>query len=238
MKKSIIFTLLIASMLPTWAQNKDIIPAEAKEKFNFEDLIIKDRLFVDVFSSIWINFNNNQYKQRGINQGVNAAFMFDLPVRKNSPFSFGIGVGVTSHNLFSNAHVYIGPDYVTMMKPITDAIEYDNNKISFTNINIPLEFRYFHSSGFKISAGVRVGLMADVHTKYYGRNIDGADISEKYKNKKIPNYTKVPVEFTFRTGWKYFAVNASYMVTKLFVVDKAPQLQMYPFNVGISIALY
>lgn len=236
MKKSIILALLIAVMLPSQAQNKEITTEKAKEKFNFEELIIKDRLFVDIFSSIWINFNTQEYKQRAINQGVNAAFMFDLPVKKNSPFSFGIGVGVSSHNLFSNANFHIGPNYVTMMKVIPKKIDYKTNKICFTNINIPLEFRYFHSSGFKISAGVRVGLMAEVHTKYDGRNIDGADISEKYKNKKIPNTTKVPVEFTFRTGWKYFGVNASYMVTKLFDTDKGPQ--MYPFNVGISISLY
>lgn len=236
MKKLISMALLLLMSYTIGAQNKENKKEKLKENFKIEDLIIKDRLFVDIFSSIWYNFNTETYKQRAINQGVNAAFLFDLPVKKNSPFSFGIGVGVTSHNLFSNARFYIGEGYTTQVKAIDEKIEYSRNKISFTNINIPLEFRYFHKSGFKISAGIRVGLMADVHTKYYGRDINGKDESVKIKNKKIPNYTKVPVEVTFRTGWKYFGVNASYMITKLFENGKGPQ--MYPFNVGISLSLY
>jgi len=236
MKKLISIALLFIISYNIGAQNQESKKEKIKENFKIEDLIIKDRLFVDIFSSIWLNFNTDSYKQRAINQGVNAAFLFDLPVKKNSPFSFGIGVGVTSHNLFSNALFYIGEGYTTRVKAIDETIEYSRNKISFTNINIPLEFRYFHKSGFKISAGIRVGLMADVHTKYYGRDLNGKDESVKIKNKKIPNYTKVPVEVMFRTGWKYFGVNASYMITKLFENEKGPQ--MYPFNVGISISLY
>lgn len=219
-----------------WAQQQDTKKVKKKQNAKLENLIIKDRLFLDIYSSIWMNFNTAEFQQRAINQGVNASFLFDLPIKKNSPFSFGIGVGVTNHNLFSNAYYYIGENYTTQIKPIDENIEYSTNKISFTNLNIPLEFRYFHSSGFKISAGVRVGLMADIHTKYYGREINGIDESVKIKNKKIPNYTKIPVEFTFRTGWKYFGFNASYMVTKLFDSGTGPQ--MYPFNVGISISLY
>ena len=237
MKKIIIITFLAAIIIPSFAQNEGKKITKGLDKFNYEDLVIKDRLFVDLFTSRWINFNTDQYKQRAINQGINASFLFDLPVKKNSPFSFGIGLGVTSHNLFSNGYFFIDKGYVTAMKVIdTSTIDYDNNKISFTNLNIPIEFRYFDKSGFKIALGIRVGLTVDVHTKYYGRKIDGSDESVKIKNKKIPNYTKAPVEITFRTGWKYFGFNASYMLTTMFTKDKGPQ--MYPFNMGISIALY
>lgn len=236
MRKIIIIALLITFSSNIKAQTNESVKEKKSSNIKMEDLIIKDRLFVDIFSSIWLNFNTETYKQRAINQGVNAAFLFDLPVKKNSPFSFGIGVGVTSHNLYSNAQFYIGKEYTTQVKAIDENIDYSKNKISFTNLNIPLEFRYFHSSGFKISAGIRVGLMADVHTKYYGREINGKDESVKIKNKKIPNYTKVPVEITFRSGWKYFGFHASYMITKMFEPAKGPQ--MYPFSLGISLSLY
>ncbi|MGI6292423.1 MAG: outer membrane beta-barrel protein [Bacteroidales bacterium] len=233
----VIFLLAISAKLSYSQENNQTPQEKKKSNFNYADLIIKDRIFVDVFSSRWINFNTNEIKQRAINQGVNACFIFDFPVKKNSPFSFGVGIGVTHHNLFSNAYTYIDTGYTTAMKVIdTNRIKYDKNALSFTNLNIPLEFRYFHKSGFKIALGVRVGLMVDVHTKYYGRNIDGKDKSEKLIDKKIPNATKVPVEITFRTGWKYFGFNASYMVTKLFEAGKGPQ--MYPLNLGISISLY
>ncbi len=237
MKKILVITILAITPFLSKAITTDTTSKKAINNFNYADLIIKDRIFVDVFSSRWINFNNNKFKQRAINQGVNATFIFDFPVKKNSPFSFGVGIGVTHHNLFSNAYTYIDTGYTTAMKPIdTTLIKYDKNALSFTNLNIPLEFRYFHKSGFKIALGIRVGIMVDVHTKYYGRNINGLDKSEKLIDKKIPNATKVPVEITFRTGWKYFAFNASYMITKLFETDKGPQ--MYPLNLGISISLY
>jgi hypothetical protein len=60
----------------------------------------------------------------------------------------------------------------------------------------------------------------------------GAGIVEMH----IPNYTKVPVEITFRSGWKYFGFHASYMITKMFEPAKGPQ--MYPFSLGISLSLY
>nr|MCR5190586.1 hypothetical protein [Bacteroidales bacterium] len=55
------------------------------------------------------------------------------------------------------------------------------------------------------------------------------------KNNKIPNRTKVPVELTFHTGWKYFDLNASYMLTKMFEEGNP---QVHPFSVGLTIAIY
>lgn len=235
MRKIIIISFLFATLNHTFAQNKEL--KEKVDNFRYDELIIKDRLFVDVFTSRWMNFNSNQFKQRAINQGVNASLIFDLLVKRNSPFSFGIGLGVTNHNLHSNAHFFIDTGYTTAMKVIDTSIaKYKRNNISFTNLNVPIEFRYFHKSGFKVSLGVRVGLNVNIYTRYYGKSIDGRDENVKLINKQIPNKTKIPVEFAFRCGWKYFGINASYMVTNIFDSDKGPQ--MHPFNMGISIALY
>jgi hypothetical protein len=100
-----------------------------------------------------------------------------------------------------------------------------------------LEFRYrHHASGFKISAGVRVGLMADIHSKYFGAALDGSDDKDLIKDYSIPNRTKVPVEFTFKTGWKFVSVNVSYMITKMFVDGKGPQI--HPISFGITLCPY
>jgi hypothetical protein len=201
------------------------------KKQQFAPVLVKDRIVLDFFSSTWSGLSSD-IKQKVINFGFNGSVMFDLPVKKNSPVSFGLGLGVTNHNLYSNALWGIGEEYTTITTPL-EGIKYRKNKITFTNINIPFEFRYRHSCGFKISAGVRVGLMADIHSKYFGPALDGSDDKYLIKDYKIPNRTKVPVEFTFKTGWKFVSLNFSYMVTKMFAVDKGPQINTMSFGVTL-----
>ena len=234
MKRISLLVMCFSCAIMAFGQEK----STKKERKKDTPVLFKDRIVLDFFSSTWLGLNSD-IKQKAVNFGFNGAFMFDLPVKKNSPISFGLGVGVTNHNLYSNALWGIGEDYTTITTPIEDKIggvKYRKNKITFTNINIPFEFRYIHSSGFKISAGVRVGLMADIHSKYFGPALDGSDDKDLIKNYKIPNRTKIPVEFTFKTGWKFVSVNCSYMITKMFAAEKGPQINTVSF--GITLCPY
>jgi hypothetical protein len=238
MKKTGLLMLCLFCVVMAFGQEKDVKQEAKKEKQQrllATPILFKDRIVLDFFSSIWMGVNS-EIKQKAINFGFNGAIMFDLPVKKNNPFSFGLGLGVSNHNMYSNAIWGIGDGYTTIMTPVPEGITYRKNKITFTNINIPLEFRYrHHSSGFKISAGVRVGLMADIHSKYFGAALDGSDDKDLFKNYNIPNRTKVPVEFTFKTGWKFVSLNVSYMITKVFTDDGPP---IHPISFGITLCPY
>jgi hypothetical protein len=192
---------------------------------------------LDFYTSFWQGLPSG-IKAKPVQFGFNGAFIFDLPVKKNAPFSFGLGIGVTNYNLYSNGLWDISRDgeYTTVLTPHAENLKYRKNKITFTNLNIPLEFRYRHKSGFKIMAGVRIGATVDVHSKYYGDAIISQLNKDLYKNYHIPNRTKYPVEVTFRTGWKFVSVYGSYMITKMFEADKGPQI--HPFSVGISLCPY
>lgn len=229
------FALLLAGGNCLLAQDSTSTKREQK------NLIIKNRLFFDFFYTHWLGLPEG-VKQQGFNRGFNASFIYDMPVRKESPFSFGLGVGVCSHNLYSNAYSHIGPDYTVVMTPLPEKTEYDINKLSFTYLHIPLEFRYFHpTSEFKCAVGIRVGMIADVHSKYVGDNceelqyMNNSNIDVRIKSDKFPNKTKIPVEVTFHTGWKYFDFNASYMLTKLFEEGNPP---VHPVSFGLSVAIY
>jgi len=233
MKKVSLFVLCL--ICTTMVVGQDADTKKEKKPLN-SPILFKDRIVLDFFSSTWLGLNDN-IKKKPVNFGFNGAIMFDLPVKKNHPFSFGLGVGVTNHNLYSNAIWEIGTDYTTITTPIADGVKYRKNKITFTNINIPIEFRYrHHRSGFKISAGVRVGLMADIHSKYLGAALDGNGGKDLIKNYNIPNRSKFPVEFTFKTGWKFVSLNVSYMVTKFFEDQKGPRIN--PISFGITICPY
>ncbi|MDR1459761.1 MAG: PorT family protein [Bacteroidales bacterium] len=238
MKKTGLFMLCLFCAIMAFGQENNVKNEVKKEKRQRQaetPILFKDRIVLDFFSSIWLGANS-EIKQKPVNFGFNGAIMFDLPVKKNNPFSFGLGVGVSNHNLYSNVIWKIGDEYATTVAPVPEGITYRKNKITFTSINIPLELRYRHHSGFKISAGVRVGLTVDVHTKYFGAALDGSDDKDLLKNYNIPNRTKIPVEFTFKTGWKFVSVNVSYMITKMFVDQKGPQIN--PISFGITLCPY
>jgi hypothetical protein len=238
MKKTGLLILCVFCTVMAFGQEVDASKETRKEKRErllTTPLLFKDRIVLDFFSSIWMG-TVSEMKQKPINFGFNGAIMFDLPVKKNHPFSFGLGVGVANHNLYSNVIWETGEDYNTVVSPVPEGIKYRKNKITFTNINIPFELRYRHHSGFKISAGVRVGLLVDIHSKYFGAALDGSADKDLIKDYNIPNRTKIPVEFTFKTGWKFVSVNVSYMITKMFAVDKGPQIN--PISFGITICPY
>ena len=235
MKKVSLLALCLVCSTMMFGQQAETKKEKGKNT-EIKPVLFKDRIILDFFSSTWFGLNDD-VKQKAINFGFNGAVMFDIPAKKNSPFSFGLGLGVSNHNLHSNAVFGIGQGYTTITTPIVSNIDYTKNKISFTNLNIPLEFRYRHNrSGFKISAGVRVGIIADVHTKYFGHDPLGSATQLRIKNYKIPNKTKIPVEFTFRTGWKFVSLNVSYMVTKFFEEERGPAIN--PISFGITLCPY
>ena len=77
---------------------------------------------------------------------------------------------------------------------------------------------------------------SDIHSKYFGAALDGSQDKDLIKDYKIPNRSKFPVEFTFKTGWKFVSVNVSYMVTKFFEDQKGPRIN--PISFGITLCPY
>ena len=233
MKKiSLLITLCALCSSFVFGQKQDTL----KRPIKISPVLFKDRIVLDFFTSFWLSKKDlSDIKTKSIQFGFNGSFIFDIPVRKNAPFSFGLGIGVTNFNFYSDGNWHIGDEYTTVVTPLPD-VKYRKNKITFTNLNIPLEFRYRHRSGFKIGAGVRIGTTVDVHTKYFGRDKDGQDSKVLLKDYHIPNRTRIPVEVTFRTGWKFVSIYGSYMITNMFEKGKGPQ--MNPVSIGISLCPY
>ena len=232
-KVSLLITLCALGSSLVFGQQQDTVKVKPKTSV---PVLFKDRIVLDFFNSFWLGDGLSDIKTKSIQFGFNGSFIFDIPVKKNAPFSFGLGIGVTNFNIYSDGNWHIADGYTTVVTPLPNGLKYDKNKITFTNLNIPLEFRYRHRSGFKIGAGVRIGTTADVHTKYFGRAIDGRDSREMIKDYHIPNRTKIPVEVTFRTGWKFVSLYGGYMITNMFETDKGPAIN--PISVGISLCPY
>jgi len=121
---------------------------------------------------------------------------------------------------------------------LPEGFEYKRSRLNYTNVNIPFEIRYRHKSGFKINAGIRLGIVADMRLAYKGDNLyEDGGLKMNYIDKAVfSDYQKFSFEVTLKTGWKWFGVHAAYHVNKLFVGDKGPQI--YPVSVGITLSLF
>lgn len=232
MKKAIILLtiLLIATSYSLQSQSAKPVSTEDRPE------IIRDRLLIDVFHSFWMGMPKEVNSSK-LNPGFNIAFLWDFKKDPHKPFSFGLGVGVTYYTQFSDAVLkqdtkddvmrYFVLPYDTMAKW---------NRLSYVNCNIPLEFRYRHKSGFKVSLGVRVGVVAEISHFYKGNSPDGSGEQIHRKSFEIYNKQKFNFDVYIRAGWKYVSIYYGYQINSLFESGKGPQIM--PMSLGITWNLF
>jgi hypothetical protein len=226
------FTLLAFSQEQQKTDIKQILKKEAVE-------VYRDRLIVDIFHSQWMNVPQSVTNK--FNPGFNFAVLWDFKATKKSPISFGLGIGCTYHTQFSNAQIQHNPakgitKYYLIPEQIAQKETMKLNRMTYINCNIPLEFRYRHKCGFKLTVGARLGLVAEISQRYKGQNIEGTGVTENYKYFLKSDRQKVNFDAYFRCGWKFVAVYYSYQVNKLYNEGKGPAVN--PMSMGISLSLF
>jgi len=241
MKKSILIFIilplfLIHSPFKMLSQNvEDNINAK-KEKLKQAK---NDRLMWGIYTDIWQKAPDS-LNIKSVNQGGNIQAMVDYHLFGN--FSIGIGIGISSHNLYSSCWIIPERDTTskltgkTIFYKIPDTINFKKNKLSVTYLDLPIELRFRgkNSESAKVALGFKGGLTINNHTKYKGDEYiygDRTTIKEKkYDNSNILNYR---YGITGRIGYKWINLNIFYSLTNLFKNNKAPE--MYPVSIGIMI---
>ena len=194
----------------------------------------KFSIVLDLFTDIWVDVPSN-VDVRIINQGVNVSGLYDYRIGM-SDYSFAFGIGLGSHNFYSDAFATvdsIGDSHLIKISTLYPGTSYKRNKISFSYFDIPIEFRLRTKSEFRASLGFKMGFLIDSHTKYIGDDyiFDGTDrIHVKFKD--VRNIEKFRYGVTARFGWKFINLTGFYSLTGLFKKGKGPDL--YPISVGIS----
>jgi hypothetical protein len=218
-------------LVPAAAQNP-LKNTTTPEKPEF----LRDRLFVDVFHTFWMGAPKETNIYKKLQPGFNVGLMFDIKQNKKAPFSFGLGVGFTYYTQYSDALFKKDADGVLRMYTLPDSSF--RHKMNYFSCNIPLELRYRHQkSGFKVSLGVRIGLIAEISERYNGTNIDDPTADKwNYKVFKLPNKTKYNFDVYMRMGWKYFSVYYSYQLTPVFEKGLGPN--MAPMSLGFTFTLF
>ena len=205
-----------------------VIPTERIE-------IVRDRLMVDIFHSFW--FGVPSQVNDNFNPGFNVSVMWDFHEKKNTPFSFGLGIGMSYHTQFSNA-LFQYDSIADLMRYnlIPDGIDYKLNRLTYINCHIPLEFRYRANNGLKFTLGLRLGLIAEISQRYKGDNILNIGDEQNFKSFEISNKQKYNFDVFLRFGWKYVSFYYSYQVNSLIEDGKGPKI--HPMSLGITISLF
>jgi hypothetical protein len=213
--------------------------------FKPEKNINKDVFLFDLYTDLWQDVPSN-VKVREINQGVNAYFMLNRPI-KTTNFSLAFGIGVSSHNFYSDAIPILGRNalnqldgtttLVTLGNYYTKAVNYSINKVNVTYIDIPLELRFKTREDRKkrinISAGFKIGYNISNHSKYKGDDvIEETDDQVIIKKSNIKNISDWNYGIVGRLGYGNLRFMVYYSLSKLFDENKGPQ--MYPISIGIT----
>lgn len=198
---------------------------------------------VDLFSDIW-QTKNDSITPGGVNPGISFYIMLDNPIgEKKTPWSYAIGAGLTSENLYNN--IFIGNQknasgitetyfYRIPKKTTTNvAMSYKKNKMVFTYIDLPFELRYRSTKGFKLAAGIKYGLLVGVHTKYKGDDPQGKLGYLILKQSTMKNMQTSRYGVTLAVGYKSLMFNGFYQLSKSYKDGVGPD--MYPISLGISL---
>jgi hypothetical protein len=245
MKKIITLAIIITSCICT-------IHAQDDSKLGGIKFGKKDALLLNIYTDIWQK-TDSLITISPYSPGFDIYAMYSIPFGK-SKFSLGLGFGVGTHNLRSDAvptneinwtsDSLTGRTIFALIPSYKNnkEIKYDNNKFTLSYFDIPLELRYKKENKkgkmFKFSVGGKVGCLLSSHTKYRGTKYEGDDpdvgtADVKYKIYKIQNLELLRYGISARIGFGMYNIFGYYSLSKLFQKDKGPEL--YPISVGICI---
>lgn len=234
---AILFLCLSQLLVAQNVLNKNNYENKGKDKKadNGSVEIFRDRFVVDVFQTFWLGMPSNVSSKK-FNPGFNVSVLWDVKKSPKSPFSFGIGAGLNYHTQNSDALLGIEPTQWVTRYNIIPALDttFKICRVNVVSLYVPIELRYRHSSGVKITLGARLGYVVGLNQRYKGKDLTGRNQLLDYKNYQIFNKVKYNFDFYARIGWKGLAVYYSYQVTSVFENGKGPQIR--PMSVGISIS--
>jgi hypothetical protein len=224
-RSTVILTILVAVFVFTTPVISQVVNEKTKKKISIGVGLYTD-IMLDMPAGI---------KAWAINRGATVFGTYNVPFGK-SDFSFAIGLGLSSHNIFGNFFIDSNADSTTFLK-IPDTIDYKRSKMTLVYLEIPLEFRFKSKSKVSVGVGFKAGILAGSFSKYVG---DGGFETSNYILKDtgkqrvkfwgIKNLEQFTYGPTLRVGYKWINVTGYYMLSHLFTKNRGPE--MYPISVG------
>ena len=197
-----------------------------------ESAMKKVTIGLDVFTDIWFN-EPTQVDIRTIHPSANTYLTYNFTLGNSQNMTFGIGLGVGNHNMYSNNGVIkdVTADTIHFV-PLDAKLSMKRSKFSVTYLEVPMELRFKSHKGFKVSIGFKLGYLIDSKEKYVGNTYANGPL-QVVKKKGIAQLNNFSYSPTFRVGYKSFNLFFSYALGPVFRVDHGPQL--HPMSLGITL---
>ncbi|MFA5417589.1 MAG: outer membrane beta-barrel protein [Bacteroidales bacterium] len=182
----------------------------------------------DMFTDLWQNVPDNM-DVRTIHQGANVFGMYNFQINKGTS-TFGIGLGISNHNLYSHSRIDNIKADTIVFSPITESFK--RSKINLTYLDIPFELKFRFKNEMKLGVGFKIGYLISSKEKYVG-NTPEQPTRVNVKLKTISQLQDYAYGFTFRVGYKSVNLFGYYQISQIFNNERGPEL--YPISVGITL---
>lgn len=203
-----------------------------------------DHIMLQLGSDIWMNAPDSiTGHKKGLSRGANVYVMMDKVFKADKRFSVGIGLGVSSSNMyFKNYQVdIISTNSKLPFVNLDSSNRFKKYKLTTAFLEVPVELRFTkdpenEGKTIKAAIGVKVGTLVNVHTKGKTlQNKSGGTVNnyvQKQSDKHYFNSTRLSV--TGRVGYGNFSLFASYQVNNLLKDGVGPEIK--PLQVGICLS--
>jgi hypothetical protein len=203
-----------------------------------------DHLMIQVSSDHWIGMTDSiRSHQKGLSRGFSAYFMLDKPFRTSPKFSIGIGLGVSTSNIFfKGENIDLKTSSSSLpFTPVDSTNHFKKYKLATGFIEIPIEFRYMSKplvpdKSFKIAIGAKIGTLVNAHTK--GKTFEDKNnntlisYTQKENNKRLITGTRFMG--TVRIGYGILSLFGSYQLNNILKDGAGPAMQLYQVGLTIS----
>jgi hypothetical protein len=230
----ILLSLVGAGSLLT-AQTTQTPYTSPKDTVDEPLVVFRDRLIMDIYHTFWMNMPT-EVNHMKFDPGFTVSGIWDFKIKKK-PLAIGLGLGISYYTQYSNALLRYDASSDTMKYYILPTgVNHKLLKMNYLNINVPVEFRYRHSCGFKFTVGARAGFIAEISQKYKGDDPTNPADTAMFKNLMMYHKMKYNVDVYTRIGWKFVDVYYCFQITPLFADKKGPRI--YPMSLGISLSIF
>jgi len=186
-------------------------------------------------------------KTSGFSRSFNFYVMIDMPFKTDPRFSVAFGPGIGTDNIFfSNKNITINNHSTELrFQNVSDTNHFDKTKLVTAYLELPVELRFSNNpensgKSFKVSLGVKIGTLVDVHTKSKnwvdksGTTISGYSnkFVQKQKDKYFFNGNRLVG--TMRVGYGNLSLFGTYQLGNLIKDGYGPSVK--PYTIGITIS--
>lgn len=181
--------------------------------------------------------------EKGLSRGFNAYFMLDKPFRSSPKFSLGIGVGISTSNIFfKKMNVDLKAGGAVLPFNATDsANHFKKYKLATGYLEVPLEFRFTSNpvdpnKSWKLALGAKFGTIVNAHTK--GKVLQDKNnntlnnYTAKENTKRLINGTRFMG--TARIGYGIISLFGAYQLNNLLKDGAGANMKLYQVGLTLS----